>query len=59
METALRESLIMYRGDVARMVFRPIAGTIYIVMLAALAAPTLIRLVRRRVPAPIPEPSRR
>ena len=47
METALRESLIIFRGDVGRMVFRPIAGTIYLVALAALLAPHLIRLFRR------------
>jgi putative tricarboxylic transport membrane protein len=47
METALRESLIIFRGDVSRMVLRPIAGTIYLVALAALVAPALIRLFRR------------
>jgi putative tricarboxylic transport membrane protein len=48
METALRESLIIFRGDVSRMVFRPIAGTIYLVALAALVTPVLVRLLRRR-----------
>jgi putative tricarboxylic transport membrane protein len=47
METALRESLIIFRGDVGRMVLRPIAGTIYLVALTALLAPPLIRLFRR------------
>ena len=52
METALRESLMINRGDIARMIFRPIAGTIYLVALAALIAPVLLRLVRRRTPPP-------
>ncbi len=46
METALRESLMMYQGDVSQMVFRPIAGAIYALAVAALAAPWLWRLLR-------------
>jgi putative tricarboxylic transport membrane protein len=48
METAMRESLIMYRGDVSRMILRPIAGTIYVAALAALVAPALLKLIRPR-----------
>jgi putative tricarboxylic transport membrane protein len=54
METALRESLIIFRGDVSRMVFRPIAGTIYLVALAALVLPALLRLRRAQRPAAAP-----
>jgi len=48
METALRESLMINQGGVAPMVFRPIAGTLYLAAALALAVPPLIRALRRR-----------
>lgn len=46
METAMRESLIMYQGDVSQMIFRPIAGAIHLLVLAALVLPWFIRRLR-------------
>jgi putative tricarboxylic transport membrane protein len=53
METAMRESLIMYKGDISRMIVRPIAGTIYLVALAALLTPMVLRFMRnwRKLPS--------
>ena len=48
METAMRESLILYRGDVARMIFRPIAGSIYLVAAVALLAPVVLGLLKKK-----------
>ncbi len=56
METALRESLMMYQGDVSQMVFRPIAGAIYALAVVALAAPWLWkRLKGSRATAETPQ----
>lgn len=48
METAMRESLMINQGAVAPMIFRPIAGTIYLVSALALFVPPLLRLIRRK-----------
>ena len=52
METAMRESLILYRGDVARMIFRPIAGSIYLVAAVALLAPVVLGLLKKKPQPP-------
>jgi len=52
METALRESLIIFRGDVSRMVFRPIAGAIYLLAVAALLAPVVLGLLKKKPQPP-------
>jgi putative tricarboxylic transport membrane protein len=49
MESALRESLMMYQGDVSEMILRPIAGTLYLLAALALIAPAVLRAFR---PAP-------
>ncbi|HEY6001252.1 MAG TPA: tripartite tricarboxylate transporter permease [Anaeromyxobacter sp.] len=48
METALRESLMINQGALAPMVFRPIAGTMYLAAAVALAVPAIVRVLRRR-----------
>src|SRR5512137_2382353 len=48
METALRESLMINQGAIAPMIFRPIAGTIYIAAALALIIPPVLRAFRRR-----------
>jgi TctA family transporter len=48
METAMRESLMINQGAIAPMIFRPIAGTIYLAAAAALILPPLWRLIRRK-----------
>jgi TctA family transporter len=48
METALRESLMINQGAIAPMIFRPIAGTIYLAAALALAVPLLFRVNRRK-----------
>jgi putative tricarboxylic transport membrane protein len=49
METALRESLMINQGAVAPMIFRPIAGTIYLASILALIVPPVLKLVRRKM----------
>lgn len=46
METALRESLMINQGAVAPMIFRPIAGTIYLAAALALILPPVLRAIR-------------
>jgi putative tricarboxylic transport membrane protein len=48
MEGAMRESMMMYQGNVAQMIFRPISGTIYLISAIALVAPTLLRAIKRK-----------
>ncbi len=48
METALRESLMINQGAIAPMIFRPIAGTIYLAAALALVIPSVLRAFRRR-----------
>jgi TctA family transporter len=48
METALRESLTMNQGEIAPMLFRPIAGTIYLVLVFALIAPPVYQAIRAK-----------
>jgi len=48
METALRESLMINQGAIAPMIFRPIAGTIYLAAALALVGPPVFRLLRRK-----------
>jgi putative tricarboxylic transport membrane protein len=48
METALRESLMINQGAIAPMIFRPIAGTIYLAAALALVIPPVLRAFRRR-----------
>jgi putative tricarboxylic transport membrane protein len=48
METAMRESLMINQGAIAPMIFRPIAGTIYLVSALALIGPPLYRMIRRK-----------
>ena len=48
METALRESLMINQGAIAPMIFRPIAGTIYLLAALGLTVPVLLRAVRRK-----------
>jgi hypothetical protein len=43
----------LYRGDVARMIFRPIAGSIYLVAAVALLAPVVLGFLRKKPQAPI------
>ena len=47
METALRESLMINQGAIAPMIFRPIAGTIYLISVLAMIVPPLYRRIRR------------
>jgi putative tricarboxylic transport membrane protein len=46
METALRESLMINQGAIAPMIFRPIAGTIYLLSALGLLLPPLLKLIR-------------
>jgi putative tricarboxylic transport membrane protein len=48
METALRESLMINQGAIAPMIFRPIAGTIYLLAALGLIAPAVMKVVRRK-----------
>ena len=48
METALRESLMINQGAIAPMIFRPIAGTIYLASALALIIPPFYRAIRRK-----------
>jgi len=48
METALRESLMINQGAIAPMIFRPIAGTIYLAAAIALIIPPVYRAIRRK-----------
>jgi putative tricarboxylic transport membrane protein len=49
METALRESLMINQGAIAPMIFRPIAGTIYLAAALALIVPPAYRAIRRKM----------
>jgi len=49
METAMRESLMINQGAIAPMIFRPIAGTIYLAAVLALILPLLFRMLRRKI----------
>lgn len=51
METALRESLMMYQGDVSQMVLRPIAGTMYVLAAAGLLLPWALGRLRGSRPS--------
>jgi len=48
MENALRSSLMINQGAIAPMIFRPIAGTIYLAAALALVIPPVLRAFRRR-----------
>ena len=48
MENALRSSLMINQGAIAPMIFRPIAGTIYLAAALALVIPPVLRTFRRR-----------
>jgi putative tricarboxylic transport membrane protein len=48
METALRESLMINQGAIAPMIFRPIAGTIYMAAALALVIPPVVKALRRK-----------
>lgn len=48
METAMRESLMINQGAIAPMIFRPIAGTIYLAAALALILPPFYRAIRRK-----------
>jgi putative tricarboxylic transport membrane protein len=50
METAMRESLMINQGAVAPMIFRPIAGSLYLAAALALILPPLVRWIRPRRP---------
>jgi putative tricarboxylic transport membrane protein len=49
METAMRESLMINQGAIAPMIFRPIAGTIYLAAVLALILPLLFRVLGRKI----------
>jgi putative tricarboxylic transport membrane protein len=59
METALRESLMINQGAIAPMIFRPIAGTIYLLAALGLIIPLLLKAVHRKknTPPAAPRPS--
>jgi len=48
MEGAMRESMMMYQGDIAQMIFRPISGSIYLISVIALIAPYILRGIKRK-----------
>ena len=48
MENALRESLMINQGAIAPMIFRPIAGTIYLAAALALIIPPALKALRRK-----------
>ena len=48
MESAMRESLMINQGAIAPMIFRPIAGTIYLAAALALIIPPFLRMIRRK-----------
>ena len=50
MENALRSSLMINQGAIAPMIFRPIAGTIYLASALALIIPPFYRAIRRKKP---------
>lgn len=56
METALRQSLMTFQGNVAEMIFRPIAGTLYLAAALAFIIPPLVRKLR---PKTIEQPATR
>jgi putative tricarboxylic transport membrane protein len=52
MENAFRSSMMINQGAIAPMIFRPIAGTIYLVSALALIVPPLVRAVRGKKKPP-------
>ena len=52
METAMRESLMINQGAIAPMIFRPIAGTIYLAAALALIVPPVVRVIRGKKKPP-------
>jgi TctA family transporter len=48
METALRQSLKMTRGDIGPIILRPICITIYAVLILSFLAPVIIKLFMQR-----------
>ena len=48
METAMRESLMINQGAIAPMIFRPIAGTIYLAAALGLIIPPALKAIRRK-----------
>ncbi|MCX5826139.1 MAG: tripartite tricarboxylate transporter permease, partial [Deltaproteobacteria bacterium] len=52
METAMRESLMINQGAIAPMIFRPIAGTIYLAAALALIVPPVVRAIRGKKKPP-------
>ena len=48
MESAMRESLMINQGAITPMIFRPIAGTIYLAAALALIIPPVLRVIRRK-----------
>jgi putative tricarboxylic transport membrane protein len=53
METAMRESLMINQGAIAPMIFRPIAGTIYLAATLALTVPPVVRAIRGKKKPPV------
>jgi putative tricarboxylic transport membrane protein len=55
METAMRESLMINQGAIAPMIFRPIAGTIYLAAALALIIPPFVRMIhgKKKPPATV------
>jgi len=47
METAMRESLMINQGAIAPMIFRPIAGSLYVLAVLGLVVPRLWRYFRK------------
>jgi putative tricarboxylic transport membrane protein len=52
MENALRSSLMINQGAIAPMIFRPIAGTIYLAAALALTVPLVVRAIRGKKKPP-------
>ncbi|MBE3572505.1 MAG: tripartite tricarboxylate transporter permease [Moorella humiferrea] len=48
METALRESLMTFQGNIWLMILRPISGTLYLVTIIALLIPVILRISRKK-----------
>jgi putative tricarboxylic transport membrane protein len=53
MEAAMRESMMMYQGDITQMIFRPISGTIYLISALALIIPTILRVIKQKRNPPV------
>lgn len=48
METALRQSLMSSHGNIAEMVFRPIAGSLYLAAALAIIIPLVVRRIKAK-----------